>query len=654
MRKLTSTSHKSQLADKAILGSASLNDTFSPLEGVKDPPSSPPPSNSRIQDLKVEEPSSPREPEQRSLWENKHVPLSEALPDHMPNLPVLFSASASHVERDIDTFFEQSIAPVTIKMEQDIEQEQLREANTMLRVDVPIVDFSRPKAPWDQDPPQSGMVLSEELSSLQIDEYYWPTNGKAEAELQWAPFPAALAKIVEQDEIEDDGSTAAYIEQPQCIDYDSLLWKPEGLRILDELADSEEEELEEGTFLDDKNFGSLLRKRKLEMDDDAEDLTNALRKANSCPVTVEPDFASTPRPLGKANFSMDARTTCMDMNSLKLSVGTDFSALDALSTFIAVRKGVLKTSKKDIPLPSSKSRQADQISDNLPLSQLHEAIKPAIESVSQMDVTPTQRFISSKEPYQYVVSTAFLSNRKLARQVLTLYPSAQLVERDWTIHEITPILSNEPPTTTQIDSIANEADLILSPGVGLTWTTLQKTKQRSLPGQVSHSALRDRIMCAAPRYECLIVLISQGLLKQDASQVAVDQSDCDALIKFKSFCASLPAKVEVTFVQGGEDELVKWIVAMMIKHGMDAHQVLTTQEESLEELFLRKAGLNSFAAQVVVSSLEDLSDSPNAMPKAGLATFVRMSLGAKLARFERLFGGKRLLTRIHQVLECHW
>ena len=54
------------------------------------------------------------------------------------------------------------------------------------------------------------------------------------------------------------------MEQPECIDGETLIWKPDGLRILDDLAESEEE-LEVGKFPDANDLNSLIRRRILEL-----------------------------------------------------------------------------------------------------------------------------------------------------------------------------------------------------------------------------------------------------------------------------------------------------------------------------------------------------------------------------------------------------
>lgn len=261
-------------AEAILPVSEEVGDIYSPLRGIEDPPSSPPLRKPRMRDAKVEVPLTPPQTVQPPPWKRKHVSFSETLHEVIPELPSPLPKPEDLSSDDIDKLFAESIAPIAVKAEREIEQEQLQEADTMHRVKVPIMDFSLPIAPWKA----SSLCLESangeyphfqylsELKSNHFFKHKWPSGGADELSLQWMPFPAALGRVETYEVITDNGLTDDFIRRPECVDCNALIWKPEGLRIFDDLEASDEEELEYGTFPDEKDIVSLVRKRRLELE----------------------------------------------------------------------------------------------------------------------------------------------------------------------------------------------------------------------------------------------------------------------------------------------------------------------------------------------------------------------------------------------------
>ena len=669
-----------QSSDPTLLDTESLGDIYSPLKGVKDPPSSPPSFRERPKDLKVEVPLSPLHSDEPPPWKRKSVSFTEALPELIPQLPLPISMPESTSSDDIREFFEQTIKPVAIKAERAIEQEQLQEADTTLRVPVPIMDFSLPIAPWkakshgpksDKEDEALRKTLTE-MKALHFSKHSWPRNGQAEREMKWAPFPVALGKVDVQESITDNGSIDEYVLPPERVDVTTLTWKPDGLRIFDELAESDEEELEEGDFPVEKDIDSLIRKRKFELE--AEDIVSPSSE-------IDPGVAK-PRPRGKQTadigvakaqsiVSKPTRETSSNDTNQQKSFTNRFSAMGAVEDFMNVRKGRMNRRKVTSDHYFAKQPQVTQPSEP--------AAQPPNKRASQISLQePAQRTLSfqapklsvSPFPQFFIVSASFLGNRGLSRQVQCLYPSAEFIERDFTLHQLEqlrPRLQMKANTqTVNAGTMADEADMLLSPSTGLIWTTLQKIKQRSLPGQEARSAVQERILRTSPRYEKLIILISQDQCNCSSSDRAsngiqcLDDNDCNALAEFTAFCTTLPDEVQTIFVAGGEEDLAKWVVAAMVKHSVPTDQGVTLlQDETLWEVFLRRAGMNAFAAQAILATLKapDQSESEAAGKQRtdfGLTAFTKMSVQERFARFETLLGGRRLLGRVSRVLEERW
>lgn len=208
------------------------------------------------------------------------------------------------------------------------------------------------------------------------------------------------------------------------------------------------------------------------------------------------------------------------------------------------------------------------------------------------------------------------------------------------------------------DTMADEADIILSPSTGLILTTLRRIKQRSLPGQSAHSAIRDRIRRAAPRYERLLIVVSH-----ESSQAFdhLGDEDGEAIADFTAFCSSVQEECRIIMVPEMEEDIAQWVVALMAKYGLHESHIRLLQGETLWEVFLRRAGMNAFAAQAILGELkppENGASGSNARSHAlgrfGLSAFIKMSLRERLTRFKPILGGDGVLTRVSTVLDSRW
>lgn len=247
--------------------------------------------------------------------------------------------------------------------------------------------------------------------------------------------------------------------------------------------------------------------------------------------------------------------------------------------------------------------------------------------------------------------------RPIIRIINTLYPSAKLIERDFSRHNKAAWNRGSVLRSPVISTLDAEADIIFSPSTGAIITTFAKVKQKPLPGQKSQVAIRARVEAAGKRYERLVVLISEG--SGDEGSRGLNGGDCIALTDFIGFCASLPTSTQVIFVPGGKEALGTWIAAMMIQYGAcDGSQNCLLEEETVWELFLRRCGMNAYAAQAVSAALKPPEgvdkDSPSKSGIFGLAGFVRMDHRERVRRFEAVLGGTAVLERVGAVIDTPW
>jgi hypothetical protein len=211
-----------------------------------------------------------------------------------------------------------------------------------------------------------------------------------------------------------------------------------------------------------------------------------------------------------------------------------------------------------------------------------------------------------------------------------------------------------------------EADITAFPGTGIMTTTLQRLRQKPLPGQSAFFGIRDRISLVCFRYNRLLVLVSEGRQQSDddvTSTGPLDSRDVQTISDLIGFACALENDVEVQFVAGGERELARWIAGVISRIALSDYNGVLLQEETLWERLLRQAGLNPFAAQYALSKLKPRESSTNvdtssissasSTSTSGLAAFVRMTTAQRVEMFGQAVGQK-VLQRASEVVDGGW
>ncbi|KAL8930988.1 MAG: hypothetical protein Q9208_000089 [Pyrenodesmia sp. 3 TL-2023] len=645
---LTPTKRRINTTDQGLeageLDSVDVGDIYSPLKGIGRTPSPPPHKRSRREDLKVEGPLTPPASDQPPPWSMKRVTFSEMLHEVIPHLPPPIPEPEQLSSEDIDMLFAEHIAPVAAKAEQAIEQEQLSEADTASRVAVPIMDFTKPVPPWYVAPSEAiddwKKRILLEIKQSHTDLSPWMQDSQTKKGLSWVPFPTSLGRFELQEIIEDDGSLASFLDDHEPIDPETLTWKPPGLRIFDENDDSDEEELECGVFPPAGDVRSLIKERVLELqnnDERDEIMGYSDVRAGTTGYASQGLQANDQRPVPETKQGV---TAVEDHSALDFT----FSAMDSLDQFLGIRKGELRKSRR----PMEKSTPTSIPRD------------PTVLKVAETSslTLPCPKLVIPDQFRYFIASTSFLSNRRIAHRIENIYPSAKILERDFNLYSLH---AGESEANTHLvrkspEVPPDEADLILSPSTGLILTNLQKIKQLSLPGQAARSPVRERIQRTATRYECLVVMVNRTGGPSDSNADAginLEESDCEALVSLTAFINHLPelSESELILVDGDTTILATWIISVMIRYSIETSATLL-QEETVWEVFLRQAGMNAFAAQVVLEEMKTLQGSDGR--PLGLRGFVLMNPEERHRRFEGVFGGRGLLDRVGEVLDARW
>ena len=414
------------------------------------------------------------------------------------------------------------------------------------------------------------------------------------------------------------------------------------------------------------DMGALIRKRKFEIQQrstvtsDSDD--QRLRSDNACAAakkTTKRHRRNQPPDREEAlSSTYDAKTRGGLLGSqlleqyLGLRKGNSAYASDA-----KVKPNILVNEQESQGRSGRRSsKDTDQADQHLSGEITVEAPTLAMQSTG-----PAPEYAVPTTPSSFVVSSRFLQDRKLAQEIETLYPAAVLIERDFQLH-----LQSSPHSTQAEEpelhpawSMDSEADLILSPSTGLVITTFQKIKQRALPGHKTNSAIREQIVKASPRYEKLIVLVTSSCSLDQVDRIqtiGLCKEDCEALTDFTALCTGIQEKNRVYLVSSRTGVLAKWIVSFMVQYRLDNLNVNLLQEETLWEVFLRRAGLNAFAAQTICAAYKNQGqdDRDDQAGNQRLRAFLKMSVEARLARFEYHFGGRNLLLRVSDMLDACW
>ncbi|KAE8392945.1 hypothetical protein BDV23DRAFT_170591 [Aspergillus alliaceus] len=250
-------------------------------------------------------------------------------------------------------------------------------------------------------------------------------------------------------------------------------------------------------------------------------------------------------------------------------------------------------------------------------------------------------------------------------------------------------------------NLPKEADIIVSPTTGIILTTLQATTQLYLPGhkpnpqtnrvKCINSPLRERIYLLAPRYKRLYVFVTHGTSppKGAQSNILPWPADRQLLASFTSlvaFCDSMSvySSVSPILVPPSSDTIIEWMLALARKYTFQmtrtsvrgsqsitftpvnptlkmAFDIEAMERETCWELFLRRIGLNPYAAQVILIVLRerdthpgDKGASPDHMDEMGaLSRFIEMSSERRQELFPDLIGGG-IDAFIEKDWQCDW
>ncbi|KAK0259659.1 hypothetical protein B0A54_15581 [Friedmanniomyces endolithicus] len=653
--------------------------------------SSSPANLKRLEDAKAEVPLLPHSASQSSPKNTQ-----AGFPDDVRSLLPLLESDLSILdpevaEHHLHAFVSDIVTPLARRAIEQVGNEQLLDFDTTVRMAVPHVDDNPPIPPWlqyhqqhnvgsqlESRPASQRTLLSFTKREILKGETSWSGVSKLERTLGWSPFPARLGKVKLEDVFDDDGSSARYMADLDIsdeIDIGGLIAKAAGLRILDSRED-DEHEIEPTRKIDDGHSTDVPspKQQRSHLPSSPPNPINDEQATTVVSVpAIQPSRIDMQTLLRKRKQELENTSTGQGVRLAFPVVG---AYQEAATKRPRLQKEALEGPDVSGLLPHGgiagfMQLQGSKVTTRPPAHghatvRTQVAAPPAVmvPSVEEVPITsehlllPSPHIADPERTMQVIVSSNMLTNRTLIRQLHALLPGLEMIERASVHHEP----RNEKDPKGSLQHIG--ADLTLSPAAGLLTTTLQLLKQKPLPGQAGFFGVRERIAAVAVRYDRLIVLVLHAQpLDGHSGSIAhsLAERDCDALCDLMAFSASLATDVEVHLVPGGEVDVAKWIAAAIAQQSTAVDEgIHLLPDETLWERFLRAAGLNAFAAQVILSR----SKQPEGMPELGsssavqgseggvfgLAAFVRLSPEQRLEQFGPVLGGHRVLERVNEAL----
>ncbi|RSL51892.1 hypothetical protein CEP53_008281 [Fusarium sp. AF-6] len=536
-------------------------------------------------------------------------------------------------------FFDEEMSAILMghhaRTTQMLENERLNPAESLLRMTVPALDFHIPDPDWStqlSSPESHFKWLRENLmSAFKLDSS--TQQAGLSASLKWTPVPHGSGRIALNEELELLGPASRQLlmlEVPR-LSSRNYIDKAPCLKILQALEDEEME---------------------------------AEAPSHEAPSHEAPSLDTPAVPVSQASAShgpsQQGRQT-LRRKAAEESTGLLFGSSDPsatgrlLSSFMELR--LAKKPKTTHNTAQQPARQPTQPSTQLPLpgpspSQLL-ANESTVEEQAQesgnhgMRDAPVPEFHVPSDVCRFIVSSSL--SRSILSQLDKSWPQLELVDRDFSQYNTVVWSSGSAQRKEVISKLSFEADVSLCPSAGIIVTTMLKVRQKPLPGSTALSPLRERVQNVSAKYEYLFILVSESNpLGEYAGSPSA--SDMTAYADFVCFTASLQRGITAHLVSGAESTLSKWILSLMCHYSPQAKQLGKALDfhDTTWELFLRRAGLNINAAQVISEAL--VSEYNN----LGLANFLTMTAEEIVAKFGPTMGGERVLRNVSRGLHQQW
>lgn len=535
-----------------------------------------------------------------------------------------------------DDNFEDELANLADSTMKTVEQEQLQATDATARVPLPIIDFSIPEPEWARLG-NNGEAIFKYIQCGNEGLFRfpkWPRDSVTESKLIWRPIGPGASKVSTEETIDGDGILIqSFIGPLEGTDVPSSLdfiQKRERLAILDHNNEDEEIEIQMGEPKPPTNIAHDTGKKRAV---DALDNTSS-KKLRSSSKYVSGNGQSLLLG-GSPGASRKLLSNFMELHApeKKWSVSKYFP--------------VVKHATPALPAPSEPSEKPRGSGGReVPVEAADEPHSKAAIQAPCPSFTPISTSLT--------VFISLTAPRHLIRALESLLPVITLMERDYNKHNTSVWSPGSVSRTLVISPLAFDADLTLSPSTGVVTSSMIMVRQKPRP-QSAKNGLQERIEKISLRYDRLIILVG-GEGGPDDTLQEMASSDTAALADFQGFASGLECNALVYYIGGGDKTLSRWVASLVCRYGQsDPYiQQCLMEAETLWELWLRRAGFNVYAAQMVAGQLKvPKTDTAKARGQHGLAAFATMTRNERMQRFGPLVG-PRVLERVGRVVDEIW
>ncbi|KAK0715562.1 hypothetical protein B0H67DRAFT_487935 [Lasiosphaeris hirsuta] len=567
-------------------------------------------------------------------------------------------------------------------------QGKLQPLDATARVAVPLMDLSIPAPEWGSHPWEAGAMFkwTRERMDTSWQEPKWPNNKIAEKRMVWTPLANMAYKTLLPEKIEaQPGILESFLKRPRSVEVmksDDCIFKR--LELLDILRTTDDEsDIDGGTtsYANSPELSTIASPSLRQLSTlDRRPLPPPAKESMECQPRQLPS-TRVPIPSEDLSTLVKGRKRLVDEMLLqKLSARNtgeepvklpDFRASDFINPSVIESTNALRgfaTEYADfgpyvdnwVEMNAPKKPKLVHSSSyfGTPKTSINTAAppKPFVDEATRLMPPPPRpvpamapTITAPKTPPRVIVSA--LLSRLITNQMSTLIPGIEFIARDYAKHCPAGWIPGQPSPN------ADDADVILSPATGVLITTMVQLRQRPLPGAIRQVIFRNIVENVAVRYERLIVLISEGN-KHSETISPLSPSEARALGEFQGFAAGLKTNVQVFYVGGGVETLAKWIVAEVCGHAGEALPVqdFLVSAETGWELFLRRAGMNAYAAQVTLAKFKAPDEEPaiGGQRPYGLPAVIMLTPEERVNMLARALGGRRVLDRVSEAIDEPW
>lgn len=551
----------------------------------------------------------------------------------------------------LDDIFGDALAPtleaVQIHATLMAEQEQFYPIDSISRVAVPVMDFATPTPAWTDhisSPKDQFSWMRTQLTSgfsLPLE----PQLSQDEKSLKWAPFPLGGGRVSAQETLEPPSDAGLQLLSPEAtptINSASYLTLNRRLTVL---GSRNEEELEAATpCIEDEMCPSTIPRPTQGLAD-----LPHLSASNSQGISLAQGI-SLESLISEAACKRHHEQASGRVSGPLTGIFPSTNDADATSKLLSGFMEMRAVKKPRLTSSYWNSTERTETEKGSQTSQQHRPVswvQPSPDVVETLRQAPVPEIRIPDQKGVFMVSIGI--GLPVLRHIESSWSSDHLLDRDYTLHNAVTWSPGTAQRKEVTSPLSFEADVSLTPAVGIIATTLLKAKQKPLPNSQSLPQIRERVLQVSQKYETLFVLVSESNTAGE-SMSNLNASDIAAYADFMGFTIALQSGVTTYFVPGADATLAKWILVLMCRfspHSISLARFLNPVE-STWEVFFRRAGMNVAAAQVLSGTLFEQAGNE------GLVRFIAMSLQERMSAYSQLLGGQKGLVNVSKILDRAW